>query len=104
VYPKTKSTRCTASADVKAAGGPAHIHKIHISSSGTAGTDGTIEIRDAVSPAGDTGTLRFDTRFDASTDELTATIDFSPPLYMPNGIRVTYVAATETVVWVIWEG
>lgn len=108
---KVTSTRVTSSADVKAAGGPARIYAITVQNSGTAGTAGNVEIRDAQSPAGDTGTLRFDWRHGATDEDVVATqiaplvINFGPNgLYMPNGIRVTFATITQAVVWVLWEG
>ena len=108
-YAKVKSTRAASatSADIKAIGGPAYIHKIVVFNTGTAGTAGSLEFRDAQNPAGDTGTLRFDFRFgSADEDTLSAnrSIDFPEPLYMPDGIRVVFNTVTNVVVWVFWEG
>ncbi len=111
MYPRIKSTRVTSSADVKAIGGPAYLHKILVMNNGTAGTAGNVEVRDAVSPAGDGGTLRFDLRFGSVDEDDPAGlphnrdgVNFFVPLYMPNGIRITLNTVTNVVVWVFWEG
>ncbi len=108
---KTKSTRVTSSADVKAFGGPATIYAITIQNSGTAGTAGNVEIRDAQSTPGDTGTLRWDYRHGATDEDLVASqvapasVSFGEHgLHMPQGIRVTFATITQAIVWVIWEG
>jgi hypothetical protein len=104
---KMKSTNVTGSADVKAVGGPATIRKVQVSYT-AAGTAGTIEIRDAVSPPGDTGVLRWSVNVSGTAAGIVANADFAAHeasgLHMPDGIRVTVVSATNVSVWVLWEG
>jgi hypothetical protein len=100
---KVKTSQKTASGDVKAAGGPATLYFITISNNGTAGTAGEIEIRDAVSPAGDTGTLRWSTRF-ASADEASVHYEFPEGIYMPDGIRFTMDTVTNIIATIGYAG
>ena len=104
-----KAAQLTGSADVKAKGGPASVHSMCIMNNGTLGAAGWIELRDATTPAGNTGTLRFRARFAADTDHIKC-IEFAQPedgaegLYMPDGIRVYVNGVTNVEVWLTWEG
>jgi len=107
---RTKTTNLTGTADIKAfnQGSGARIVKISIQNTGTAGTEGTVEFREAVSGGGDTGTLRWSVEFGSVADNVQE-IDFpytdvGGGLQFADGIHVVFTAVTATTVWVMWEG
>lgn len=105
-----KTTQLTATGTVKAHGGPARVYFITISNNGGAGVDGTVELRENQSPAGDTGTVRWSARFDGSTDELVAHYTFpggeegDEGIEFDNGIRVVLTDVTNVIITVGWAG
>lgn len=107
---RTKTTNVTGTADIKAfnQGSGARIVKISIQNTGTVGTEGTIEFREAVAGAGDTGTLRWSVEFGSVADDVLE-IDFpytdvGGGLQFADGIHVVVTAVTNFTMWVMWEG
>lgn len=104
-----KTTQLTASGDVKAYGGPGKVLWITVSNNGTAGVAGEVELREAVSPAGDGGTLRWSRRFDSADEtafhhEFRGQRDGDHGIDFSNGIRFTMDTVTNLIVTIGWEG
>jgi len=103
-----KTTVVTDTATIVAFGRKARVHFVTISNTGTAGTEGELELREAQNPAGDTGTLRWVARF-LGTDSLVAHYEFggdsgaAEGIEFDDGIRVVFDAMTNAQVTVGWS-
>lgn len=99
-----KTVQATDTATIKAYGGPARVLWITISNNGTVGVAGLIELREAVTPAGDTGTVRWSTRF-LSSDEQSVHYDFigeegDVGIPFADGVRLVVTSATNLIITV----
>lgn len=97
-----KTTVATDSATIVAAGRKARVFFITLSNTGTAGTEGEIELRDASG----SGTLKWVGRF-LGTDSMVAHFEFTggstPGIEFEDGIFLVFDAATNAQVTVGWE-